>query len=306
MIRRLRGELVGRGASAVEVVTGDGVGYEVNVPLGLVDRLPPEGAAVELHTVLVVRDDAFELYGFETARDRELFQRLRTPSGVGPRLALAILGALPPGRIVRAIRAKDHRTLQTVSGVGRKTAERIAIDLADKLDDLGDPAGDLPAVVLALGAQLTTSSAGGHRTIGADDFFVDLLTTALRPDEILSEITIPAPAQGTGSAYAKFANKASHFAVVGVAASVTVGSDGSCREVRIGVTGAGPKAVRATEAEAALRGSKPDDDAIRSAAERAGSGIDFNEDVHASGEYRAHLTTVYTERALKAAVSRAG
>ncbi|WP_420461515.1 Holliday junction branch migration protein RuvA [Candidatus Palauibacter sp.] len=145
MIRRLRGELVGRGASAVEVVTGDGVGYEVNVPLGLVDRLPPEGAAVELHTVLVVRDDAFELYGFETARDRELFQRLRTPSGVGPRLALAILGALPPGRIVRAIRAKDHRTLQTVSGVGRKTAERIAIDLADKLDDLGDPAGDLPA-----------------------------------------------------------------------------------------------------------------------------------------------------------------
>ena len=169
-----------------------------------------------------------------------------------------------------------------------------------------DPAGDLPAVVLALGAQLTTSSAGGHRTIGADDFFVDLLTTALRPDEILSEITIPAPAQGTGSAYVKFANKASHFAVVGVAASVTVGSDGSCREVRIGVTGAGPKAVRATEAEAALRGSKLDDDAIRSAAERAGSGIDFNEDVHASGEYRAHLTTVYTERALKAAVSRAG
>ncbi|MCH8205814.1 MAG: xanthine dehydrogenase family protein subunit M [Chloroflexi bacterium] len=169
-----------------------------------------------------------------------------------------------------------------------------------------DPAGDLPAVVLALSAQLTTSSAGGHRTIGADDFFVDLLTTALRPDEILSEITLPAPAQRTGSAYAKFANKASHFAVVGVAASVTLDSDGSCGEVRIGITGAGPKAVRATEAEAALRGSKPDDDAIRSAAERAGAGIDFNEDIHASGEYRAHLTTVYTERALKVAVSRAG
>ena len=168
-----------------------------------------------------------------------------------------------------------------------------------------DPAGDLPAVVLALGAQITTSSTGAHRTISADDFFVDLLTTALRPDEILSEITIPAAASGTGSAYAKFANKASHFAIVGVAASVTVGSDGSCAEVRIGVTGAGPKAVRATEAEAALRGIKPDDDAIRSAAERAGAGIDFNEDIHASGEYRAHLTKVYTERALKAAVSRA-
>ena len=144
MIRRLRGELVTRGASLVEVVTGDGVGYEVSVPLGLAERLPPEGEDVELHTVLVVRDDAFELYGFGSARDRELFQRLRTPSGVGPRLALAILGALPRDRVVRAIRAKDHRTLQTVSGVGRKTAERIAIELADKLDDLGDPGGDLP------------------------------------------------------------------------------------------------------------------------------------------------------------------
>ena len=143
MIRRLRGELVARGGGLVEVVTGDGVGYEVNVPLGLAERLPPAGGEVELHTVLVVRDDAFELYGFATGRDRELFQRLRTPSGVGPRLALAILGALPPDRVVRAIRAKDHRTLQTVSGVGRKTAERIVIELADKLDDLGDPGGDV-------------------------------------------------------------------------------------------------------------------------------------------------------------------
>lgn len=139
MIRRLRGELAARGANAVEIVTGDGVGYEVSVPLGLVERLPDEGAAVELHTVLVVRDDAFELYGFGSARDRELFQRLRTPSGVGPRLALAILGALPAGRVVGAIRGKDHRTLQTVSGVGRKTAERIVIELADKLDDLAGP-----------------------------------------------------------------------------------------------------------------------------------------------------------------------
>ena len=125
-------------------MTGDGVGYEVSVPLGLAERLPPEGGDVELHTVLVVRDDAFELYGFESARDRELFQRLRVPSGVGPRLALAILGALPPDRVVEAIRSKDHRTLQTVSGVGRKTAERIAIELEDKLDDLaaaGERAG---------------------------------------------------------------------------------------------------------------------------------------------------------------------
>jgi len=142
MIRRIRGTLVDRGLASVEILAGDGLGYDLQVPLGLLDRLPGVGEEVELHTVLVVRDDALELYGFPTARERELFRRLRTASGVGPRLALAILGALTPDRIVSAIRSKDHQTLQTVSGVGRKTAERITIELADKLDDLGSGAPD--------------------------------------------------------------------------------------------------------------------------------------------------------------------
>ena len=168
-----------------------------------------------------------------------------------------------------------------------------------------DPAADLPAVVIALRASIITSSSGEHRTIDADDLFVDLLTTSLRSDEILSEVRIPAPAEGSGSAYVKFANKASHFAIVGVAASVTLGSDGSCRDVSIGVTGAGASATRAAAAEAALTGSKADDDAIRSAASEAAAGIDFNDDVHASAAYREHLTKVFTERALKAAIARA-
>ena len=169
-----------------------------------------------------------------------------------------------------------------------------------------DPAADLPAVVIALRASIITSSTGEHRTIEADDLFVDLLTTSLRSDEILSEVRIPAPAEGSGSAYVKFANKASHFAIVGVAASVTLGSDGSCQDVSIGITGAGASAVRAAAAEAALKGGKADDDAIRGAAAEAAAGIDFNDDVHASAAYREHLTKVFTERALKAAVARAG
>lgn len=168
-----------------------------------------------------------------------------------------------------------------------------------------DPAGDLPAVALALGAQMTTSSTGEHRTIDADDFFVDLLTTALEPNEILSEIVIPALPAGTGSAYVKFANKASHYAVVGVAAVVTVASDGTCQRARIAVTGAGPKATRATGSESALVGSGLDDAAVQGAASQAGDGIDFNGDVHASAEYRAHLTQVYAGRAIRAAVSNA-
>ena len=169
-----------------------------------------------------------------------------------------------------------------------------------------DPAADLPAVVIALRASVITSSSGEHRTIEADDLFVDLLTTSLRSDEILSEIRIPASAEGSGSAYVKFANKASHFAIVGVAASVTLGPDGSCRDVSIGITGAGASASRASAAEAALRGGKADDDSIRAAAAEAGAGIDFNDDVHASASYREHLTKVFAERALKAAVARAG
>ncbi len=168
-----------------------------------------------------------------------------------------------------------------------------------------DPAGDLPAVVLALGAQLVTSSTQEHRTINADDFFVDVFTTALRPTEILSEIKVPALPARTGTAYAKFANKASHFAVVGVAAVVTLNSNGACQSARVAITGAGPKAVRAAEAEAALKGKRLDDATIRAAAQKAGSGIEFNSDVHASAEYRAHLTTVYAERAIRVAASRA-
>ena len=169
-----------------------------------------------------------------------------------------------------------------------------------------DPAGDLPAVAIALNAELITSSRGGHRAIGADDFFVDLLTTALEPTEILNEIRIPALAPRSGSAYAKFGNKASHYAIVGVAAVVTLASDGSCAAASIGVTGAGPNAARAADAEAALVGGALSDDAISAAASAAGNGIEFNEDVHASAEYRAHLTAVYAERAIRAAIANAG
>lgn len=143
MIRRIRGRLTAKGAEGVEVLTSGGIGYEIAVPATLIDRLPAPGEEVELHTSLVVRDDAMELFGFGTSTDRELFRRLQNASGVGPRLALALLGALPGGRIVAAIRAKDHAALQTVSGVGRKTAERITLELIDKLDDLAD--GDAPA-----------------------------------------------------------------------------------------------------------------------------------------------------------------
>ena len=169
-----------------------------------------------------------------------------------------------------------------------------------------DPAGDLPAVAIALNARLITSSTGEHRTLSIDDFFVDLLTTALAPNEILNEIAIPALPARSGSGYAKFANKASHYAIVGIAAVVGLDANGVCEHASIGVTGAGPVASRASEAEAALRGSRLDDAAVSAAAASAGAGIDFLEDLHASAEYRAHLTSVFAARAIRQAAARAG
>jgi Holliday junction DNA helicase RuvA len=148
VISRVEGRLVRKEVERVEVMTRSGVGYEVGVPARLHDRLPGEGEPVELHTALVVRDDDMELFGFLSARDRALFERLQDASGVGPRLALALLGEMPGSRLVRAIRAKDIDVLRTVSGVGKKTAERISLELADKLDDLAaeEPAEE-PATV---------------------------------------------------------------------------------------------------------------------------------------------------------------
>jgi Holliday junction DNA helicase RuvA len=136
MIRRVVGRLLHKGPDGVEVMTSGGVSYELWVPATLLDRLPEVGQEVELHCALIAREDSLQLFGFGSSRDRTLFLRLQNASGVGPRLALALLGQLPGDRVIQAIRGSNHQVLQSVSGVGRKTAERIALELKDRLDDL--------------------------------------------------------------------------------------------------------------------------------------------------------------------------
>ncbi len=136
MIRRVVGRLLHKGPDGVEVMTSGGVSYELWVPATLLDRLPEVGQEVELHCALIAREDSLQLFGFGSSRDRTLFLRLQNASGVGPRLAIALLGQLPGDRVIQAIRGSDHEVLQSVSGVGRKTAERIALELKDRLDDL--------------------------------------------------------------------------------------------------------------------------------------------------------------------------
>jgi len=165
-----------------------------------------------------------------------------------------------------------------------------------------DPAGDPPAVFVACEGSIIARGPNGERTIAANDFFVDILTTSLGEDEIITAVKFPSLPAGAGSAYRKFDHPASHYALTGVAAIVTM-SGGNIATVKIGVTGVGPKAYRATAVEQALVGKGPD--AVAEASAKAADGIDCNDDIHASAEYRAHLASVFTRRALEEAISRA-
>jgi carbon-monoxide dehydrogenase medium subunit len=168
-----------------------------------------------------------------------------------------------------------------------------------------DPAADYPAPILAFGAELVARGPRSDREWPAARFFVDQLTTALRPQDILREIRIPIPAAGTGSAYVKLTQKASGFAIVGVAAVVTL-KGGIVDSARIAVTGVAEKAFVARWVSRSLVGREPDDTVIRRAARRVMRGVDFvNDDVHASADYRRAMAVVFTQRALQRAVSRA-
>jgi carbon-monoxide dehydrogenase medium subunit len=163
----------------------------------------------------------------------------------------------------------------------------------------GDPAGDLPAVALVIEATLTARGPAGDREIPAADFFVDYLTTALEPAEILTGIRVP-KLGGWGYHYEKFHRTAQSWATVGVAA-LTRRSNGQVAEARVGLTNMGPVPVRATAAEAAAAGAQASREALRSAASHADEGTEPPGDLHGAPDYRRHLARVLTGRALAAA-----
>jgi Holliday junction DNA helicase RuvA len=145
MIATVTGVLADREGETVVVQTDGGVGYAITVPLGVFERLPPRGARVSLHTELVVREDGWALYGFDRPGDRVVFQRLLGATGFGPKLAMAVLSALGPDRTVRSIRDRDLAALSTVSGIGRKKAERLVLELRDRFDDIVAAPAERPA-----------------------------------------------------------------------------------------------------------------------------------------------------------------
>jgi carbon-monoxide dehydrogenase medium subunit len=168
----------------------------------------------------------------------------------------------------------------------------------------GDPGADLPAVMLALDARLVVKGPNGERVIPADQFFLDVLTTAVTSEEILTEVRLPALTAGTGAAYRKMEQPASGFAIAGIAALVRLEGE-TIRAARIGVTGVAATPYRATASETALVGKQATTEAIGEAASHAADGVDVQGDMHAAADYRAHLARVFTRRALEGAIAQA-
>lgn len=178
MISRVRGTVVSLDTDRVELLATSGVVYEIHVPLTVFQRLPEEGAELELRTAYVVRDEIPNLYGFIEHGERDLFHRLMKVQKVGPRLAMALMSSYRAGRLARGILEKDAKLLSRVSGVGKKTAERIVLELSDKVSDLavaGEGTGpeakrtaEAVAALVALGYSFTDADEAVRDVIGDD------------------------------------------------------------------------------------------------------------------------------------------
>jgi carbon-monoxide dehydrogenase medium subunit len=170
----------------------------------------------------------------------------------------------------------------------------------------GDPANDHPATMLALGASVVARGPKGERTIPIESFFTGLFTTALAANEVLTEIRVPIPPPRSGGAYVKLERKVGDFATAGAAVQVTLGGKGEVERAGIGLTAAGPKPIKAVQAEQYLKGRKPDEATITEAARLAALAAVPSADRRGSVEYKQEMAHVLTARALHTAIQRAG
>ena len=217
-------------------------------------------------------------------------------------------GTLVIGAMTTHYAVESSAVVKSKCGVLAQTAALIGDPMVRNMGTIGgslahaDPAADYPATAIAVGAELVAEGPKGKRTIKVDDFFKGLMTTAVGADEILTEVRVPALAANQSAAYVKFPHPASRFAVVGVAAVLTI-DGGKCTKASIGITGAGTHAVRAKGVEAALAGKPLDAASIAAAADKAPDGVDVQADLQGSVDYKKHLLKVFAKRAIEAAAA---
>ena len=249
------------------------------------------------------------LLNMRLARPEALVDLNRIPGldGIGVEDGRLVIGAMTRQReversdVVRRTQPLVQEAVRLIAHPQIRNRGTIGGSLAH-----ADPAAELPAAAVALGAQFRVVGPQAERTIPAEDFFVTFLTTALQPDEVLTEISFPSQTAGSGWSVQEVARRHGDFALAG--AFVTFAPDGGsrCREVRIALFGVGATPVRAFEAEAALCGEQPTEAALDAAASKVTAGLgEPLGDIHASSEFRSHLATVMTRRALGEAVQRA-
>ncbi len=220
-------------------------------------------------------------------------------------------GWLKIGALTREVDLDESALVQQKYPLLADTTRVIADPLVRNMATVGgnlahaDPANDHPATMLAYGAQIVAAGPQGERVIPAEDFFLDAFQTALTHEEILTEIRIPAPRPGSGGAYMKVERKVGDFATAAVAAQITLDASGSIESAGIGLTNVGLTPIKATAAEAALKGQPPDEATLRRAAELAAEAAQPISDQRGSEEYKRSLVKTLTIRALRQAIARA-
>ena len=221
-------------------------------------------------------------------------------------------GVLRIGALTRESELEESELVRSRYPLLHDTSKVIADPLVRNLATVGgnlahgDPANDHPATMLALGAEVVAVGPKGERRLPIASFFTGPFATSLKPDEILVEIRVPTPPARSGGAYLKLERKVGDFATAAVAAQVTLGANGACEQVGIGLTNVGLTPIKATKAEASLKGKALDESAIKRAAELAAEAAEPSADLRGSVEYKKDLVRVLTARALRKAVERAG
>jgi carbon-monoxide dehydrogenase medium subunit len=219
-------------------------------------------------------------------------------------------GHVAIGALVRHVDIERHGELGPLAALMHETAHWVADPLVRNRGTLvgsvchADPAGDWGSALLALDATIVARSAGGERELKADGFFTGPLTTGLRPDEVVTEVRIPAPTGRAGGAYMKLERKVGDFATVGVAVQVEMDGDRIAR-AGIGLTAVGPHNIRAADAERSLHGKQATDEAFAEAGRMAAAAAQPNGDIRGSAEYKKDVVRVFVQRALKLAAQRA-
>ena len=282
--------------------------FEYHAPTSVKDALGLLGRLKDDAKLLAGGHSLIPMMKLRLAQPKHLIDLRRVPglSGIKEEGGTIVIGAMTTHWQV-----ESSTLLKSKCAILSETASVIGDPQVRNLGTFGgslahaDPAADQPATMIAVGGEFVCEGSKGRRTVKVDDWFKGLMSTALGDDEILVEIRVPLWPAGSGGAYMKFPHPASRFAVVGVAAMVTLDKEGTCTRAGVGVTGAGTKAVRAKGVEAALLGKKLDAATIEAAAQKAAEGVDVQADLQGSVEYKSHLCRVFAKRAITEAVKRA-